>query len=396
MSIDAGKNWEKWNDNFPTVPVKDLVIQEREDDLVIGTFGRAAWVLDDINPLRTIAKNNNILSYEVALFEAPTAYRAAYQQPTGSRFGADAIFNGENKEYGARIMYYFKKDESLEEKDLDDDESEKGTDNESAQNEEKAIEGKHKDSIYLKIYDGERLIRSLNKKIPDSTGIYSWRWFMNEAGGDRPSRKIKERKDEPSGASVKPGVYHLEINYLDYKSSNTIEVESDPRLTVSEKAINETYQADKDIEKLTQIVADVVKQLVESKKVADSFKNELSEDDKEKYKDLIKLSKEVSEKSDSLIDLYIGKEDKRQGITSSPDVSIMQRIGSANWYSTSRPNGLTKTETTLINQAKNRLEVVLKETNLFFETDWESYKMEMNKLDLSPFKKTQSYFIKEN
>ncbi|MFT5249180.1 MAG: photosystem II stability/assembly factor-like uncharacterized protein [bacterium] len=396
VSIDAGKNWEKWNDNFPTVPVKDLVIQEREDDLVIGTFGRAAWVLDDINPLRTIAKNNNILSYEVALFEAPTAYRAAYQQPTGSRFGADAIFNGENKEYGARIMYYFKKDESLEEKDLDDDESEKGTDNESAQNEEKAIEGKHKDSIYLKIYDGERLIRSLNKKIPDSTGIYSWRWFMNEAGGDRPSRKIKERKDEPSGASVKPGVYHLEINYLDYKSSNTIEVESDPRLTVSEKAINETYQADKDIEKLTQIVADVVKQLVESKKVADSFKNELSEDDKEKYKDLIKLSKEVSEKSDSLIDLYIGKEDKRQGITSSPDVSIMQRIGSANWYSTSRPNGLTKTETTLINQAKNRLEVVLKETNLFFETDWESYKMEMNKLDLSPFKKTQSYFIKEN
>ncbi|MFT4801156.1 MAG: photosystem II stability/assembly factor-like uncharacterized protein [Flavobacteriaceae bacterium] len=396
VSIDAGKNWEKWNDNFPTVPVKDLVIQEREDDLVIGTFGRAAWVLDDINPLRTIAKNNNILSYEVALFEAPTAYRAAYQQPTGSRFGADAIFNGENKEYGARIMYYFKKDESLEEKDLDDDESEKGTDNESAQNEEKAIEGKHKDSIYLKIYDGERLIRSLNKKIPDSTGIYSWRWFMNEAGGDRPSRKIKERKDEPSGASVKPGVYHLEINYLDYKSSNTIEVESDPRLTVSEKAINETYQADKDIEKLTQIVADVVKQLVESKKVADSFKNELSEDDKEKYKDLIKLSKEVSKKSDSLIDLYIGKEDKRQGITSSPDVSIMQRIGSANWYSTSRPNGLTKTETTLINQAKNRLEVVLKETNLFFETDWESYKMEMNKLDLSPFKKTQSYFIKEN
>jgi photosystem II stability/assembly factor-like uncharacterized protein len=396
VSIDAGKNWEKWNDNFPTVPVKDLVIQEREDDLVIGTFGRAAWVLDDINPLRTIAKNNNILSYEVALFEAPTAYRAAYQQPTGSRFGADAIFNGENKEYGARIMYYFKKDESLEEKDLDDDESEKGTDNESAQNEEKAIEGKHKDSIYLKIYDGERLIRSLNKKIPDSTGIYSWRWFMNEAGGDRPSRKIKERKDEPSGASVKPGIYHLEINYLDYKSSNTIEVESDPRLTVSEKAINETYQADKDIEKLTQIVADVVKQLVESKKVADSFKNELSEDDKEKYKDLIKLSKEVSEKSDSLIDLYIGKEDKRQGITSSPDVSIMQRIGSANWYSTSRPNGLTKTETTLINQAKNRLEVVLKETNLFFETDWESYKMEMNKLDLSPFKKTQSYFIKEN
>tara|TARA_R110000787_G_scaffold86285_2_gene183984 strand:- start:26077 stop:29352 length:3276 start_codon:yes stop_codon:yes gene_type:complete len=408
VSIDAGNKWEKWNDNFPTVPVKDLVIQEREDDLVIGTFGRAAWVLDDINPLRTIAKNKNILSSEVALFEAPTAYHAAYQQPTGSRFGADAIFNGENKEYGARIMYYFKKGESLEEKDLDDesdhdkddeddeddeddDESEKDTDDESAQNEEKDTEGKHKDSIYLKIYDGERLIRSLKKKTPDSTGIYSWRWFMNEVGGDRPSRKIKKHKNEPSGASVKPGVYNLEINYLDHKSSNTIEVESDPRLTVSEKAINEAYQADKNIEKLTQTAADAVKQLVESKKVADSFKNELSKDDKEKYKDLIKLSKEVSKKTDSLIGLYIGKEDKRQGITSSPDVSIMQRIGTANWYSTSRPNGLTTTETTLINQAKNRLEEVLIETNLFFKNEWTAYKTKLENINISPFKEIKTF-----
>tara|TARA_B100000809_G_C15138822_1_gene531967 strand:+ start:4281 stop:7505 length:3225 start_codon:yes stop_codon:yes gene_type:complete len=394
VSIDAGNKWEKWNDSFPTVPVKDLVIQEREDDLVIGTFGRAAWVLDDINPLRTIAKDKNILSSEVLLFEAPTAYHAAYQQPTGSRFGADAIFNGENKEYGARIMYYFKKDESLEEKDLED-ESEKDKDDEDSES-EKDTEGKHKDSIYLKIYDGERLIRSLKKKTPDSSGIYSWKWYMNEAGGDRPSRKIKKRKNEPSGASVKPGTYNLEINHLDHNSSNTIEVESDPRLTLSEKAINETYQADKEIGKLTQTAADAVKQLVESKEVADSFKNELSEDDKEKYKDLIKLSKEVSKKTDSLIGLFIGKEDKRQGITSSPDVSIMQRIGTANWYSTSRPNGLTKTEYTLINQAKNRLEEVLVETNLFFKTDWENYKMEMNQLNLSPFKKTQYYFVKEN
>jgi hypothetical protein len=42
------------------------------------------------------------------------------------------------------------------------------------------------------------------------------------------------------------------------------------------------------------------------------------------------------------------------------------------------------------------LEVVLKETNLFFEKDWENYKMEMNQINLSPFKNTQPYFIKEN
>ena len=394
VSIDAGSKWEKWNDSFPTVPVKDLVIQEREDDLVIGTFGRAAWVLDDINPLRSIAKDKNLLTSEVEIFEAPTAYHAAYQQPTGSRFGADAIFNGENREYGARIMYYFQKKESLEEKeDENKSDNEKDSDDESTKNEEKEkdTEGKHKDSIYLKIYDGERLIRSLKKKIPDSTGIYSWRWYMNEAGGDRPSRKIRKRKNEPGGASVKPGVYNIEINYIENKSSNTIEVKSDPRLNVSEKAINETYQADKNIQKLTQTTADAVKQLVESKKIADSFKSDLSEEDKEKYKDQIKLSKEVSKKADSLIGLYIGKEDKRQGITSSPDVSVMQRIRAANWYSTSRPDGLTTTETTLINQAKTRLEEVLIETNSFFKNEWANYKSELDKINISPFKKVKTF-----
>ncbi|MCP4484529.1 MAG: hypothetical protein GY823_08220 [Flavobacteriaceae bacterium] len=390
VSINAGNKWEKWNDSFPTVSVKDLVIQERENDLVIGTFGRAAWVLDDIEPLRAIAKNKSLLKSEVELFEAPTAYQAAYQQPTGSRFGADAIFNGENREYGARIMYYFQNKESPEDTDDDRTNNEKDED-ELNQDEEKETDGIHKDSIYLKIYDGERLIRSLKKKIPDSTGIYSWRWYMNEAGVDRPSRKIRERKNEPGGVSVKPGVYKLEINHQDYKSVNTIEVKSDPRLVISDKAINEAYQADKEIEKITQTVADAVKQLVESKNIANTFKSDLIKEDKKKYKDQIKLSKEIVKKADSLIGLYIGKEDKRQGITSSPDISVRQRIGTANWYATSRPNGITNTERTLINQAKTRLEEVFIETNKFFENNWNNYQTELKKINISPFKEVKTF-----
>ena len=49
VSLNAGEKWTKWTNGFPTVPVKDLVIHPREHDLIIGTFGRAAWVLDDIN-----------------------------------------------------------------------------------------------------------------------------------------------------------------------------------------------------------------------------------------------------------------------------------------------------------------------------------------------------------
>ena len=395
LSIDAGISWEKWTNGFPTVSVKDLVIQERENDLVIGTFGRAAWVLDDLKPLRSIAKNNEVLASDIVLFEAPDAYQVSFQQPTGSRFGADAIFQGENRVYGARIPYYFQKKE--EENSKDTDPSEKNKEEEKEEDvDEKITEGKHKDSIYLKIYDGDRLIRSLKKKTPDSTGIYYWRWSMNEAGADRPSREIKKRKNEPRGVSVKPGTYRLELKHLDDTTSSSIEIKSDPRVKISEIAINARYQRGKELEELTQTTANAVKQLAESKGIAEKYKVDLAKKDKVLYLEEIKASKIIIKRIDSIIDRYVGKEDKRQGITNSSNVPVTNRISTASRYSGSRPNGITKTEIVLIQQAKEKLEAVLKETNLFFKTDWENYKIIMNQLDLSPFKKTESYFINEN
>lgn len=398
LSIDAGSSWTKWTNGFPTVPVKDLVIQERENDLVIGTFGRAAWVLDDLIPLRDIAKNNKVLTSDIVLFEAPDAYQVSFRQPTGSRFGADAIYQGENRVYGARIPYYIqiKKENSSKNIDSSIENKNEEEEEENIDVDDKKTEGKHKDSIYLNIYDGDRLIRSLKKKTPDSTGIYYWRWSMNEAGVDRPSREIKKRENEPRGISVKPGTYRLVLNYLDHTTSSTIQIKSDPRVEVSKNTINDIYQKGKELEELTQTTANAVKQLAESKSIAEKYKTDLAEKDKVLYLEEIKTSKNIIKRIDSIIDKFIGKEDKRQGITNSSYVTIADRISTASWYSSSRPYGITETEIILIQQVKDKLEVVLKETNLFFEKDWENYKMEMNQLNLSPFKKTQSYFIKEN
>src|SRR5210317_290049 len=118
ISLDHAESWKKFTNGFPTVSTKDLVIHPREKDLVIGTFGRAAWVLDDIRPLQVLAKDSGILSKEVEVFDAPTAYHAAYQQPTGSRFGADAMYNGENRASGALITVYVKEgSKQMEKKD---------------------------------------------------------------------------------------------------------------------------------------------------------------------------------------------------------------------------------------------------------------------------------------
>ncbi|MCW9038006.1 hypothetical protein [Altibacter sp.] len=389
ISFDAGAKWMKWTHGFPTVSVKDLVIHPREHDLVIGTFGRAAWVLDDIRPLREIAKNKALLSSDIKVFDPPTAYQASYQQPTGSRFGADAIYNGENRPYGAQIAYYFQKKEEANKEETDKDES-KDTAEDTTPSEEKE-KGPSKDSLYMKIYDGSRLIRTLKTKVPDSTGIYKWTWYMDEAGVDRPSRNLRERKNEPGGTSVKPGSYKVELQYMDMTSTTSINVATDPRLIVPKKAIDESYAASKQLEALTQTAADAVKQLIESKNTAEDFSKKLKKEDDKKYKDEIKASKEIVKKIDSIVALYLGKEDDRQGITRNPEVTVMQRIGTANWYSGSRPNGLTQTEQTLLKHAEDQLDAALKVTNDFFVTEWPEYRSKMEQLTLSPFEEVKTF-----
>ena len=128
---------------------------------------------------------------------------------------------------------------------------------------------------------------------------------MNEKGADRPSRKIRKRTNEPRGVSVKPGSYNLKMSFGNQTSESSIKVEFDPRLEMSTEAITEIYNASKDMEKDQQLMADVVKQLVESKNTATAFKKDLTKEDKKNYKDQIKASKDIITKIDKLIAIYI-------------------------------------------------------------------------------------------
>ncbi len=387
VSLDAGNKWIKWTEGFPTVSTKDLVIQPREHDLVIGTFGRAAWVLDDIRPLRAVAKDKSILSKKIQVFDPPTAYQASYQQPNGSRFGGDALYNGENRRRGAMITYYMNKPE----KKKDDSKKEKKKDDkDTSEMKEKKVKW---DSIKLEVFNGDKLIRTLKQKAPKENGFHRTYWFMNEKGPNRPSRTIRKQNREPGGTTVKPGSYRLKMTFGDQTSETTIKVESDPRLNVSTASINEAYTASKRLEGMTQTAADAVKQLVESKNIAKDYQSKLGKEDKEKHKDHIKASKEIVKKIDKIIDVYLGKEDKRQGITRNPDPNVMQRLGTAGWYSGSRPGAMTATENRLMTQAKNALEEALKKTNEFFEKDWKEYKESIENVQVKTFKETKSFSL---
>ena len=396
VSLNAGDSWTKWTAGFPTVSTKDLVIQPREHDLVIGTFGRAAWVLDDIRPLRAMA-SGTVLDKTLVLFDPPTAYQAAYQQPTGSRFGGDALYHGENKPRGAAISYYVNRPVEKQQVEEQDDKKKKRkkkalkrkqNDNESEILKKELVKY---DSIVLQIYDGERLIRTLKQKAPKEKGVYKIYWDMKEKGADRPSRKIRKRKNEPSGTSVKPGQYRLKLSFGDQTSENRIDVEYDPRLNMSTAATNEIYEALKEMDKDQQTIADAVKQLVESKAIAKELTSKLAKTDKERYKEDIKISKDIVKEIDRLIAFFLGKEDPRQGITRNPEVTVMQRYSTARRYVGSRYGHLTKTERVLVDHYTTMMNEVLKEVNTFFNEHWKSYQTRIESLQMSPFKKVKKF-----
>jgi len=396
ISFDAATTWQKWTEGFPTVSTKDLIIQPREHDLVIGTFGRAAWVLDDIRPLRALAKDKSILNKDANLFEPPTAYQAAYQQPTGSRFGGDALYNAENRKGGAMLTYYIKEGKKKTNKPDKKEEGEKDADKgEEASNEamgKKELTGvQKKDSIQLDFYDGDRLMRTLKYKTPEKAGFHRVYWRMDEKGPDRPSRKISKSKGERGGRAVKPGTYKVVMRFGEMTDETMITVKSDPRLSVSEVGTGEIYATAEKLQQMTQTAADAVKQLVESKNVANKYSKELKELDKKKYTDQIKSSGTIVKQIDSVMALFIGKEDKRQGITRNPEITVMQRIGAASGYVRSRPNGLTKTENDLIKYAETDLEKAIEKTNTFFSDKWKAYREEIEKLAISPFKETKTF-----
>jgi photosystem II stability/assembly factor-like uncharacterized protein len=103
ISPDGGGQWAQFKGgNFPAAAVRDLVVQQRDSDLVIATHGRGIWIIDDITPLRQL--NAQMLSSDAV-------FVAARQQTQRMRaFGGwaegDASYSGPNPANGAVITYY--------------------------------------------------------------------------------------------------------------------------------------------------------------------------------------------------------------------------------------------------------------------------------------------------
>jgi hypothetical protein len=109
FTLDAGRRWTRLKGGLPTIAVRDLEIQRRENDLIAATFGRGIMILDDYSPLRLV--DLPLLEREAALFPVKRTRMFVPSTPLGLRdkaFQGDAFFAAPNPPFGAVLTYYLK------------------------------------------------------------------------------------------------------------------------------------------------------------------------------------------------------------------------------------------------------------------------------------------------
>ena len=104
LSLDDGAQWMPLQNDLPHAPVSGIVVQEHFSDLVISTYGRGFWIMDDITPLRQL--DAQVLAKDAHLFTVRPAYR--FRPITAPSTTYDDPTTGENPRYGAAINYYLK------------------------------------------------------------------------------------------------------------------------------------------------------------------------------------------------------------------------------------------------------------------------------------------------
>ncbi len=105
FTVDEGGHWIRLKGGLPTIQVRDIDLQRRENDLVLGTFGRGFYILDDYTPLRQVS--DEALEDDAVLFPTKDALRYVEKRSRVGSRGA-TFFTADNPPFGAIFTYYLK------------------------------------------------------------------------------------------------------------------------------------------------------------------------------------------------------------------------------------------------------------------------------------------------
>ncbi len=215
-SVDGGENWIQLSSGLPTIAVRDIAIQKQYNDIVLATFGRSFYILDDYSALRKVNKDflNNKNAY---IFDIPTAQ---VYVPKGSRYGQGATYyHGQNPEFGANFTFYLKDVPKTLKQIRQEKEKDLFENNEPiAQLSWREKEDEDREIppyLVFTIADvNDNTIRKLN--IKPKKGINKVNWDL-KFPAINPQSKISEfnpYKNESSSLMVMPGTYKIKMGIV--------------------------------------------------------------------------------------------------------------------------------------------------------------------------------------
>ena len=317
VSLDGGENWFKWTHGFPTVPVRGLAVQPRDGDLVIGTHGRAAYILDDIRPLREL--NSEIMNSTVHLFGILDAYQHTVKQVDGYHFPGHAMFTGKNRQYGALISFWANPPEDVE-------------------------------NATIEISDSSGVVmREMETAVKKGLNRTVWE-LQREAQGEIESGPFG---GPPLGPEVLPGTYTVTVTLGDESSQGTVQVHADPRKEIPMAEMRQKEEALLRMEALSAEVNEAINMFGMIENDVDAVLkrlDELSDDEKATMGIVEEMEEELREAAETLKDeikalrvIFVG-DDSVQGYYRSESVSrvIYAAMGSlGSTWDAPTPDGRT-------------------------------------------------------
>ena len=172
VTMDRGKTWNEMKNNLPTIPVNDLVIHPRENDLVVGTFGRGFYIAD-ISVFQELLQD--ILEKDAHLFKIEL--KIQWVMPSQKTVSAQN-FEGENEPYGVVINYYLKE--------------------------------RHPDGVKISVYDGSIQINELAG--PGEAGLNSVEWGMTKWGRKKSPEEIARWDEQVAKGEKEPFYDYYDTN----------------------------------------------------------------------------------------------------------------------------------------------------------------------------------------
>jgi photosystem II stability/assembly factor-like uncharacterized protein len=233
VSFDDGGKWHPLQSKLPHAPVYWLTVEPRFHDLVVGTYGRGFYILDDVTPLEQW--NEEVREASDHLFPPVPAYR--FRSVSQPAYAPTGTAEGKNAPEGALLTYWLKKEVPKPKKSEKDSDDEKDKEKpplvairiyDEAGAKVRSLRGSNKAGMNRVVWDlrydpvHEVRLRSTPKNNPH---VWEEKRFV---GKDRRPVLYYGIEDASRGPLVPPGKYTVKLRAGDHESSMTVEVRKDP------------------------------------------------------------------------------------------------------------------------------------------------------------------------